>query len=284
MKITNYLILLFAIVIASCTSNEGIGTAVDENLPEIAEKLKALETSALETEEDQSSFKSINKKRKALAKNLEECKYEAIEEYSNGDETTKTTYKYFDHTGRAITDCDLWDFDETSFKYAVDFTQITTGVDYMIKLHQYISYERSLKLLSASSAEFYQSIKSDVDGTLNFDDEIFNILDGSYMNLEMSFQFSENSDPDYLLENTDPEIDVKYIIGFEVNANDYHFEMTLDTEGMKAIENSDLSNFRTEYILLNSQNQKIGTVVYSNFQEKENFEVLDLDGNIVTVD
>jgi hypothetical protein len=71
-------------------------------------------------------------------------------------------------------------------------------------------------------------------------------------------------------------------LGFELDEMNYHFEVLLNEEDIIAAED-DEKDFSIEQDLLNSNNEKIGTIRYvlNSSEGIEKFILYDLEGNLV---
>jgi hypothetical protein len=281
MKTLNYFILAFAIIITSCTSNEGLETAIDDNLPAIAQKLKALETSLILDNDLNTAEKLSPKKRKSLRKSQESCQHEYTTEENYNGESLKISYKFFDKNGNPTTDCELEDIEEFPISYAIETEILMKTPNLEFFMHQYTRNEASFSI-KGNTGSYKQNVDSMIDGYIDSNGNVFNFLDGSYLKSSVEFTGSQNSDFEDLFENAEQELELKFIIGFDANSADYHFEMIMDSEDLENIENSQSSDFTVDYNLLNSSNQKIGVIKYSLLSNgEESFTLYDLEGIIV---
>ena len=273
--------LLFAVIVMSCSSNEELETVIDENLPAIAQKLSALETSFIMDDDINISLKQSPKKIKNRKKSQETCVHEFNETENYGGETLTLNIKLFDKNGNSITDCQLEDMEDFPLSFAMETKLTLIASDYKYYMHQYTKNSSSFTLKGATGT-FKQNIDSDLEGYIDVSGDVFDFLDGSYMKLTMESTITENSNFDDLYDITNEELDVLFKIGFEVNSEDYHFDMKMNEEDLEKMENSNSSDISVEYNLLNASNQKVGVIKYTLDEfGNEEFALYDLDGIIV---
>lgn len=272
-----YKVVLCAVLIVSCNNNENSG--IENNLLEISKKLNALDPSVIQENQDsQSASKKISKEGKSAQKISFECEHTEtyIENYNAV--TYTSTISYFDENMNPTTNCSV--FNEVSFlEYYTIEKQTTKGPDFEYDLSSIGTHKEEL------TANLIQSTYNQtITGTLNFDGSIFNILEGSYLNMFMSFEpdaiFGEE-EPQF--EEVETQIDIKYIFQFDANNTTYHFEMTLDHQDVLDLEFSEASELTMDYPLFNATNTQIGMITYVADLEtdKEYFRLYDLEGNLV---
>ena len=188
--------LTLTIIIGSCSSNDETETAIDENLPAISEKLESLEISSL-TEEDSNQFKETPKKKSVfdgnsfLKKEIQnrltvDCEHEVVEEYIiSEDDFYKVTERYFTIDGIKITNCDIDNlYAETenssfSIKYIIEEDAIDKREDFQLTTFATIEFEETLRINSPTSRTFIFKIVGELTGTLDFDNNLFFLLEGS---------------------------------------------------------------------------------------------------------
>ena len=175
-------------------------TAIDENLPAISEKLESLEISSL-TEEDSNQFKETPEKKSVLGGNsflkkeiqnrlTVDCEHEVVEEYIvSEDDFYKVTERYFTIDGGEITNCDIENlYAETenpsfSIKYIIEEDAIDKGEDFQLTTFATIEFEETLRIDSPTSRTFIFKIVGELTGTLDFDNNLFSLLEGSGTNI-----------------------------------------------------------------------------------------------------
>jgi hypothetical protein len=299
MKKLNYSIIMLAILIASCSSNKGNGTAIDENLPAIAQKLKTLEVSFIQDDAPDTSQRKTNSLKKTISsrnsifskktqnKQASDCKHEVVvEDYSNGSYVYLLIEKYFTDKGVPTTNCEidtLFDNVEPPFSlgYIIEQDLTNNFENNYVVTNSIIKHEETLKINSLTSMTGIIKHNSDITGTMSLNSSLFELLNGSHINLKLDATFHPDATLDEMFSADDFSFDLKYIIGFEVNSEDYHFDMLIDMKELLSLEESE-SDLMAEYNLLNSSNQKIGTIKYSlDGNGNEEFSLYDLDGNKV---
>ncbi|MDG1805451.1 hypothetical protein [Flavicella sp.] len=276
---------VFAILLLTnigCKSNgEETAIAPGDDLDVLGQKLELLETSFISTPENNTSAKFSPKNAKKLAKKLEECEHEFSEELIEEDYIVRFTQKLYDGSGNAITDCQLGDILEsasTSASYAVGTNYYVKNGPTELDYDQYTKYSFTIKP-KLTTATYTEKVEADISALLKVENIHFNFLEGSYLDVNRSYEISMNmSDEEYenTIANSPYQIDLKYILSLDANGNDYHFELILNQD--------DLSKSKIEktYPLYNVSNQKVGTVKYTLYSSgKEVFKVYDLDNNLM---
>ena len=298
MKKTNYLIALFLVsLFISCSQNNDIETAVDENLPEISTKLRLLSVSSINLDIPDIFNKDASKKQKRASNNLithvlkkdfskklnaaeDACKHKITEVIEFGNTSHTLTQKFFNAEGESITDCVLEELlADVSFtkKFILETNQILTKLDTTYTIDQRTLIETSIIPTSLNSATFKLSAQSSITGSIDLDGDFFYILEGS----SLALKISSNTNSDGIdLDEIIPEIDFNLNIGFPVNGEDYHFTLKVNSEDLFPVEQNH-SNIIAESNLLNSKNQKIGTIKYDLGASYEHFLLYDLNGNLV---
>lgn len=283
MKKNIFLFLSFIILLQSCSSDSDvIETATDSNLSDISLKLENLKIDKIQEQQSSNteidseiSFSKISKieTRSKLSNDVDTyCNHEEkFTENFNG-ETLEVTLKYFDKDGNISTICDI----EDNTTYITEQTSKVTGSNYVYDWFTTTTHKQSVQYTSTTYSLDIEA-NSDLIGTLNFDGDIFNIVEGSYLNLFLFFEYDSNqefSDEIYM-----SEIDLLYKIEFDTNGETYHFEMSLNDENF----NDTYQSFESQHLLFNSSNKKIGIVkyIYNSDNQEEYFEVYDLNGDKV---
>lgn len=290
--------LTLTIIFGSCSSNDETETAIDENLPAISEKLESLEISSL-TEENSNQFKETPDKKSILGKNsflkkeiqnrlTVDCKHEVVEEYiTSEDDFYKVTERYFTIDGDQATDCDIENLyaerenPSFSIKYIIEEDAIDKSEDFQLTTFATIEFEETLRINSPTSRTFIFKIVGELTGTLDFDNNLFSLLEGSGTNISAEANLGPDDDLEDLFEEELP-ITFKFKMGFELNEMNYHFEMLLNEDDIIAAE-EDEKVFSIEQDLFNSNNEKIGTIRYvlDSSEGTEKFILYDLEGNLV---
>jgi hypothetical protein len=274
MKNTLLFTIVSCLLLFSCDSDENTVTLTQEELIEISSKLAMLETTALDTfdvELDTDSSSLFSKKGKS---NNQSCQHE--ETYTETFEgfTTEITYNYFDANMDEITNCDTESSMETSGYYL--FTeQKTTGNNREYNLFSETKLGLKMTLTSIESTN-----NSDIYGTLKIEDNVFNILDGSYFNVLIKMNLDiDISSLDALFDNI--EVNGVYKIGFDANEDSYRFDMKLDSSMLNEMEET--TTYTATYVLYNSSNSQVGFVKYIEDSETglERFELYDLNEQLV---
>lgn len=277
MKIKISVLIAFLILLNSCKSDgEETAIAPGDDLSVIKQKLELLETDFIYNSSNDLNAKFNPKKAKSLNKSNEDCQHEFIfQEEDEGEEIT-ITQRLFDGNDNAITDCELENLAQSnSINYAVEQNFLITGENYEMDYDQYTRYSASLKM-GLTSATYSESINSDLVVYLQLAETIFNFLEGSYVNMNRSFSASSDNEFETLYEETEPNIEIKYILGLDANGNNYHFDLILDQDDLNK------SKIENKYNLSNDSNKKVGVVKYTLYSTgTERFDVYDLDGNIV---
>tara|TARA_B100000809_G_scaffold107339_1_gene105821 strand:+ start:21198 stop:21686 length:489 start_codon:yes stop_codon:yes gene_type:complete len=151
--------------------------------------------------------------------------------------------------------------------------------DYQVDLHYYRTYSITEEPISIKNVLFKNSTHSDIDGTLNYNGNVFYLIEGSYLNTEKNSGGTENSNFENLFYNSNPVMEMSCTIEFVVNNSDYHFNLLLN--GIDLEYYGDGSKIINEYYLLNSNNKKIGIIKYTIDRGSELFQVLDVNRNLV---
>jgi len=303
MKKTPYLIAATLCLISlfiSCSQNDGIETAIDENLPEISTKLSLLSIGAIDLEIPNFLEKNTSKKQENPSNNLiiQVLKKDFIQNFNASENNCKhevspapivfengsliQTQKYFNAEGGSITDCDLEELltsNSLTKKFIIETNQILTSLDTTYTVDQRILAENSIIPTSLNSATLKLSLKSAITASMDYDGDFFYILEGSSLAIKFEVSGSKNSE-DFDLDEITPEINMNLNIGFPVNNEDYHFTLKVDNMDLLAIEQNQ-SDLTTEFNLLNSKNQKVGTIKYNLGSSYEHFSLYDLDGNLI---
>lgn len=298
--------LTLTIIFGSCSSNDDTETktdetktAIDENLPAISEKLESLEVSSL-TEDDSNQFKETPKKKsifrknsflnkKAQNKQTLDCEHEVIveDDYISEDDFYKVTERYFTIDGGKITNCDIENLyaenenPSFSIKYIIQEDAIDKSEDFQLTTFATIEFEETLRINSSTSSTFIFKIVGELTGTLDFDNNLFFLLEGSGTNISAEATLGPDDSLEEVFEEDLP-ITFKFNMGFELNEMDYHFEMLLNDEDFVAAEENE-KDFAIEQDLFNSNNEKIGIIRYVlDYSEgTEKFLLYDLEGNLV---
>ena len=274
------LFILTAFSISSCKSNDDSQEiALANDLGIIAQKLELLETDIILDSSDNLNKKYNPNKLKKSRKALETCTHEVTEESTNANQTVKMSVKIFDKDGNAITDCELDNIlNNFPINYAIEEKFFISTPDAELDLTMYSKFSASLKQNSFTSV-FSESRNTDVIFYMRFEKTSFDFLPGSYINVDRSITMNQNmsdNEIEQLFEETDYNLNLKYIIGLDANENDYHFDLVINNEdfNQKRIEK--------DYNLLNAKNKKVGTIKYTLFASgSESFLVYDLDNNLV---
>ena len=132
--------------------------------------------------------------------------------------------------------------------------------------------------LTMTMTSLESTVNSDVYGTLKIEDNVFNILDGSYFNAMIKMNLVGDISLDTLFES---EIDGVYKIGFAANEDTYRFNMKFDDSILN--ETEEATTYTATYVLYNSDNSQVGFVKYTEDYETglERFELYDLNEQIV---
>jgi hypothetical protein len=298
--------LTLTIIFGSCSSDDKnetaideTNTAIDENLPAISEKLESLEISSI-TEDDSHQFKETPKKKSIISKNsfltkkaqnkqTLDCEHEVIveDDYISEDEFYKVTERYFTIDEEEATNCDIENlYTETenpsfSIKYIIEEDAIDKRQDFQLTTFAKIEFEETLRVNSPTSSTFIFKIAGELSGTLDFDNNLFAILEGSGTNISEEVTLGPDDDLEKIFEEDLP-ITFKFNLGFELNEMNYHFEILLNVADIITAE-EDEKDFAIEQDLLNSNNEKIGIIKYllEHDTGNEKFLLYDLDGNLI---
>ncbi|MGY6650519.1 hypothetical protein [Wenyingzhuangia sp. IMCC45574] len=279
MKRSIALYAITAFLLFSCSAKEeGIDTATDGNLVEISSKLQSLKIDKIADQKPESDFDSesstafatrtpkVNIPVSPLACNHTEQINENIE-----GENIVSTIKYFDKNKKAISSCKTEELNE----YITEEVTKITGLNYIHNFTSTTSYNQAFNLGADFSSFVYKAtINSNITGTLNFDGDIFNVVDGSYFKLKIDFSaasFDFSDDFEIPLE-----LEAVYQIEFDTKGNTYHFTMEMDENAL-----NDSESYEGDFLLFNSADKKIGTVKYTCNKDgsNEKFELYDLVGN-----
>lgn len=270
----------------SCSSeSDGIDTATDSNLSEISSKLENLKIDKIQEQSSSSSEIELSSDYNFSRASIAQARTNQSEDFITGcnhqesftdtydGETFEVTIKYFDQDGNSTTWCDI----EDNTTYTTEETTKITGTNYIYDWFATTTHEQSSKI-SDTSVSIDLKADSDLTGTLNFDGDIFNIVEGSYINLTVAvaYYFTQDFSDDEIYDTT---VDLLYKMEFDTNGETYHFDMSIKEENFTELDDS----FESEYILYNSSDKKIGKVkyVYNSDSEQEYFEVYDLNGHKV---
>lgn len=269
MKTIYYTIAIFSFLIISCSTNDE--NSGQENLIKISKKLNALDPSVVS--QNDANFETVNKNnlrnKKTSNINYEDCQHTKAYTENYNEATTTLTTSYFDKNMIPITNCVAYNLSE----YNTTESQITIGPDFKYTLNYTGNHTRPI---SDTKNSYSDSLL--VSGELDFDGNIFTILEGSYINMDFSYDYSDQSS-----EDSNEIIDVNYKFEFEADSQTYHFDMTIEGEDLFEEILSEDSEFSLDYPLYNASNEQIGIIKYilDIKKDKEYFELYDLNGNLV---
>jgi|GEM_PF-6617128 len=255
-------------------------TAKDDNLVEIGNKLRVLKIFSLDSFEvldplDISFSLNKNNPKKKHLKKQDACFHEITDELTTDEITVKSVIKYFDLNENPITSCDI---SLNSLNFIFDQNIWVTGTHFNYFLHQYTLTENSYTL-SENSIRLKEKLHSEIDGNLNFNEDTFSILEGSYIDILLEYSSDNLDESD--LDNLASVIDVKFNIGFKINEEDYYFKIEVNEEDLYALIEDESYSLQKEYPLLNAKNEKIGTVQHTSNEETEIFTLYNLEGNLI---
>jgi hypothetical protein len=274
MKTSYYLVAIISFLIISCSSNDS--SEGELNLVEISKKLNALNPSVINKNADdfEMLLKTNLQKNKFLKTNDKECQHTVIETDSFKDANFTLTTTYFDKDMNPITNCATYS-QASIFEYNTRESQITLGTNFKYTINALGNHSRET---NSSKSSYTDNLL--IIGELDFDGDIFNIIEGSYFHTNYTFSFNFNNED---REDFDEIIDINYKFEFESNSQIYHFDMTIDGEELMNEITLEKSEIVLEYPLYNSKNIQIGIIKYvQNYEtEVEKFILYDLDGNLV---
>jgi hypothetical protein len=168
-----------------------------------------------------------------------------------------------------------------SIKYIIEEDVIDKSEDFQLRTFAKIEFEETLRINSPTSSTFIFKIAGELKGTLDFGNNLFSLLEGSGTNVSEKVTLGPYDNLEELFEEDLP-ITFKFNLGFELDEMNYHFEVLLNEEDIIAAED-DEKDFSIEQDLLNSNNEKIGTIRYvlNSSEGIEKFILYDLEGNLV---
>ena len=268
-------------LLLSCNSNEkneGIDSPISkEELFAINSKLQYLETSWLSgLFNEPTDFSELVAK--TVKKSNNSCSHEQISNYTENGLTTEIKENYYDLDMNEINSCDIL---LNTIAYYVFVEQKTTGNN-----REYHLFSESLIQQETSMTSVTMSQQTNTYGSLNIEDNLFEILEGSYLNLVLGLEFDENIDIEDLQELI-PDVDLLYKIQFATDEDSYHFNMTLKSDAFKEIMNamqtSESEEYTISYALYITDNTQVGFVKYvlELDTELESFDLYDLSNNLI---
>lgn len=289
MKKTIYALAIIATLFTSCKSDDDVNTSVfDENLVAISTKLQKLKTSDIQDRKSEGLDFEIEGPQDLLPKTksiktlktdlISDCKHkEMYFEEVDGEKYEETTL-YFDIDGNESTSCEAFG-DNTN--YITEKVSKITGESYVYDFLDKTIHVNS-NIIKDNVLNFKLSQSSMLTGTLNFDGDVFKIIDGSRIDFSLEYTINLKERQDINSEVPPIKIDVLYKFEFIVKSETYHFDMVLSEDDFDLIEEGNGQNkLEMEYDLLDNSNKKIGTIKYISEDETEKFEIYDLDGVLV---
>ena len=273
MKISYFFIVIFSFLTISCAVESE--SSEQTNWLEISKKLNSFDPSVIDKTGNDSGAQLSKKtyQNKSFSKAMDNgCDYSTTRIIDSDDIITTITTSYFDKGMNPITDCDIFS-DLYSSEYNSTESQITVGPGFTYDLTSVGNHKRP-----TNSSPFTYIDNLLILGELDFDGSIFNIIEGSYIRMDLSI------DPSNLdIDNFDIMLEINYRFEFEVNSMSYHFDMNPNGEVLLDESLSEDLELTMEYPFYNSRNTQIGIIKYvQNLKtQKESFILYDLNGNLV---
>ena len=267
MKKTFYkLVILLAVFIISCNSSDN--SQGQNNLLEISRKLNSLDPSVVNNNnQDPNTRKEKTNQLKKTSKTENEfCKHTITEKEFYEEVQFEFTTAYFDKNMNPITNCDLYS-QESNAHYITKESYVTTGLNF-----KYVISSLTENIETFTEPVYLISNASKLSGELNFDGEIFYIVEGSFFNSNVTINY-ENAN-----ESFDESFSLMYKFEFQANSETYHFDMIVTDETSTFDDSLDL-----DFPLYDEANSQIGVIkyVFDYDTEREYFKLYDLKGNLI---